>query len=697
MSLKTFAVVDRGRRAASFLVCAGLAILGASPCQGGNLVFAVRNDSPVPWELVDETPRTAPSTYHLALVAPDLGTGRLGPQRVSPGTVRFLLAPGETLTFAAESLPDDWERLRIGLQSGPGSTQAPLAGARLELPISYRSWTEATDPDWQAKPENAFCIRGNGSFSLDPLPRSFDQPLLEIRKQAPSAVPGPSRATRSSRGKKRPAPEEAIRLGVQAPAPQRAKGTGGTREKETGICPCLTVVNRSRQTWQAAVITRRGAEPPAAVLHELDAKGSTPAGVAGFSRKCRSLEWEYGFSIPPGGELELNVDATMGVKIKDRDKQNPRGAVVRFDEDSGVQASLHFSKNPKALPRPDSVLRLQGNRLEILADHWRALAQDPSESSTTSSPAPFSPLPPPALALPEPPAQAGKTGTPSLVQALEEPDAGDSPVMDGPRVPAAPNPAGSPGDSPGQAATVPPPEAKGPGLTDALREDLAESRMFLGHDEGQVLAGLLGLTLDVHMVLEDRSGPRTDDMGRTVIGIRSRFGPGHQPTPRHDGLALLRVQRHYTVLRPAFPSEVARYVTTSGVPCVEITRPGPGSGGSAQRVPLIPSDGHCMISSLHYLIHGEAPGPEQVRWYRRRVADGLAPEILATLAKELAEDVLKEGRPLLPDGCFAGLGPRFSLALLADPEWSFRYDSQNEADLLLDMGPCSLPEGALGQ
>jgi hypothetical protein len=651
------------------------------------MVFAVRNDSPVPWELVDETPRRTPPTYHLALVAPDPGTKRLGPQRVAPDCVRFQLGPGETLTFAAESLPGHWEGLRIGLQSGPGSTQAPLAGARLELPIPYRSWTEAKDPDWRAKAANAFCIRGNGSFSVDVLPRSFGQPLPEIRKHAPSAVPVSSRAAGSSQGKKRPLPEEAISLEVQAPAAQRAKGTGAT----SGKCPCLTVANRSQQTWHAAVITRPGAEPPAAVRRELEAKRSAPATVAGFSRKCRALEWEYGFSIPSGVELDLNVDVTMEVTIKDRDKQNPRGAVVRFEEGSGGQALLQFSKHPKALPKSGSVLRLQGNQLEILADHWRALAQDPSDSSTTSSQAPLPPLPPPARALPEPPATAGKAGTP----ALEEPDAGDSPLMDGPRVPAAPNPAGSPDDPPSQTATAPPPEAKGLGPTDALREDVAESRMFLGHDEGQALATLLGLTVDVHMILEDRSGPRTDDLGRTVIGIRSRFGTGNQPAPRQDGLALLSVQRHYTVLRPAFPSEVARYATTGGLPCVEITRPGPGSGGSAPRVPVIPSDGHCLISSLHYLNYGEVPSLEQVRAYRKRVADSLAPGVLAALAKELAEDVLKEGRPLLPDGCFAGLGPRFSLVLQADPEWRFRYDCQKEADLFLDMGSCSLPEGAL--
>ncbi|GEM_PF-3771431 len=695
MSMKTLAVVDRGRRAASVLGYAALAVLGAAPCQGGNLVFAVRNDSPVPWELVDETPRRVPPAYHLALVAPDPVTQQQGPQRVPPGTVRFLLAPGETLTFAAESLPDHGERLRIGLQSGPGSTRAPLAGARLELPMAYPSWTEAKDPHWQAMAENTFRIREDGSFSLDSRSRPSGRPLPEMRNQAPSAGLASSRAAETSRGRKRPVPEEATSLGVQAPASQRARGAGGARKKETGTYPSLTVANGSRQTWHAAVITRPRAQPPAAVLREREGKDFTPPCVAGFSRNRRALEWEYGFSIPPGGELELNVDATMEVKIKDRDKHNPRGAVVWFEERSGGQAFLRFNKLSKALPPADSVLRLQGTRLEILADHWRALAQDPRGSSTTSSLPLLPPLPPPARALPEPPAQARATGTPSLVQALEEPDAGDSPVMDGPRAPGSPYPAGSPGDPPSQAAPVPPPESKGLGHVDALREDLAESRMFLGHDEGQVLARLLGLTVDVHMILEDRSGPRTDDLGRTVIGIRSRFGAGDAPTLRHDGLALLSVQRHYTVLRPAFPAEVARYVTTSGLPCVEITRPGPGSQGSAPRVPVIPSDGHCMIASLHYLGHGEVPSLEQVRAYRRRVADGLAPEVLAALAKEVAEDILKEGRPLLPDGCFAGLGPRFSLALRADPEWSLRYDSQKEAERLLDLGSSWLPEGAL--
>jgi hypothetical protein len=197
---------------------------------------------------------------------------------------------------------------------------------------------------------------------------------------------------------------------------------------------------------------------------------------------------------------------------------------------------------------------------------------------------------------------------------------------------------------------------------EAVRQDVAASAMFLGHEEGQILAAHLDLTVDVHIPLQGRR----DSANRIRIDARSRFGGGEPGPPREDGLILLLRGRHYTILRPASPAEEAPFVLMDGTPCIELTRT--VAGGEA---PLIPNDGHCLITALHFLKHGTVTAP--VRAYRRHVADQLSCRALNAMAGELAEEVIAGPHGIEPDGCFSTLGPALSLCLNWDRDFIARY------------------------
>lgn len=198
---------------------------------------------------------------------------------------------------------------------------------------------------------------------------------------------------------------------------------------------------------------------------------------------------------------------------------------------------------------------------------------------------------------------------------------------------------------------------------EALREDLAGSAMFLGNDEGQILAASLGLTLDVHIPI----GEWKDGEGRVVIGVRSRFGAPGPLAARRDGLILLNMGRHYTVLRPASPAEIGSFVLeVDGTPYQEVTQTVAAPGGGLRQAPMIPSDGHCLIGALHYLHFGSPASADQVGAHRRLVAGRMSDEALNTLATELTSEVLAGVYLVLPNGCFPTLGPAFSRSLQAD-------------------------------
>jgi len=219
---------------------------------------------------------------------------------------------------------------------------------------------------------------------------------------------------------------------------------------------------------------------------------------------------------------------------------------------------------------------------------------------------------------------------------------------------------------------------------EALREDLAGSAMFLGNDEGQILAASLGLTLDVHIPI----GEGKDGEGRVVVGARSRFGAPGPLAARRDGLILLNWHRHYTVLRPASPAEKGAFVLEDGTPYQEVTRTVAGPGG-LREVPMIPSDGHCLVGALHYLHFGVAPGPDQVAAHRRLVAGRMSVEALNTLGSELADEIIGGAHLLLPNGCFATLGPAFSRVLQANAQFMDIYRwvlTLQEKDVLSFLG-----------
>jgi len=226
---------------------------------------------------------------------------------------------------------------------------------------------------------------------------------------------------------------------------------------------------------------------------------------------------------------------------------------------------------------------------------------------------------------------------------------------------------------------------------EALREDLAGSAMFLGNDEGQHLAASLGLTMDVHIPI----GERKDGEGRVVVGARSRFGPPGPLAARRDGLILLSMGRHYTVLRPASPAEKGLFVLEDGAPYQEVTRTVAAPGGGLRQVPMIPSDGHCLIGALHYLHFGSPASPDQVGAHRRLVAGRMSVEALNTLAAELADEVLAGVYPILPNGCFPTLGPAFSRSLQASSHFMEVYNwavTLQQKDLMAFFGQASHPE-----
>jgi hypothetical protein len=197
---------------------------------------------------------------------------------------------------------------------------------------------------------------------------------------------------------------------------------------------------------------------------------------------------------------------------------------------------------------------------------------------------------------------------------------------------------------------------------EAVRQDVAASAMFLGHEAGQILAAHLDLTVDVHIPLQGRR----DGANRIRIDARSRFGGGEPGPPREDGLVLLLRGRHYTILRPASPAEAAPFVLMDGTPCTELTRS--VAGGEA---PLIPNDGHCLITALHFLKYGTVTAP--VPTYRRHVADRLSCRALNVMAGELAEEVIAGPHGIEPGGCFSTLGPALSLCLNMDRDFNARY------------------------
>jgi len=225
---------------------------------------------------------------------------------------------------------------------------------------------------------------------------------------------------------------------------------------------------------------------------------------------------------------------------------------------------------------------------------------------------------------------------------------------------------------------------------EALREDLAGSAMFLGNDEGQILAGSLGLTLDVHIPIGDRK----DGEGRVVVGARSRFGAPGPLAARRDGLILLNMRRHYTVLRPTSPAEKGAFVLEDGTPYQEVTRTVAAPGG-LREVPMIPSDGHCLVSALHYLHFGAAPGPDQVAAHRRLVADRMSVDALNALGSELADEIIEGAYLLLPNGCFATLGPAFSRTLQTNAQFMDIYNwalALQQKDVLSFLGQAKQPE-----
>jgi len=206
---------------------------------------------------------------------------------------------------------------------------------------------------------------------------------------------------------------------------------------------------------------------------------------------------------------------------------------------------------------------------------------------------------------------------------------------------------------------------------EALRQDLAHSPMFIGTDEGGLLAQRMDLVLDVHATLTSAvQDLLRDAMGRKRINPVTRLGAAGVPAPRPDGRILLHLGRHYTVARPAAPGEPGQFVDAEGSAYVEITRE---AAGLENPVPVIPSDGHCLIASLHFLKHGKLPDPGQVSAYRAQVAMDLAPEALSNLVLEMAEEVVRQPHPMLDNGCFATLGPRVSALLENDPHFMKRY------------------------
>ncbi|NTV75641.1 MAG: hypothetical protein HGA66_15735 [Holophaga sp.] len=226
---------------------------------------------------------------------------------------------------------------------------------------------------------------------------------------------------------------------------------------------------------------------------------------------------------------------------------------------------------------------------------------------------------------------------------------------------------------------------------EALREDLAGSAMFLGNDEGQLLAASLGLTLDVHIPI----GERKDGEGRVVVGARSRFGAPGPPAARRDGLILLSMGRHYTVLRPASPAEKGSFVLEDGTPYQEVTQTVATPGGGLRQAPMIPSDGHCLIGALHYLHFGSPASADQVGAHRRLVASRMSVEALNTLATELINEVLAGVYLVLPNGCFPTLGPAFSRSLQADAGFMEAYNRTvdlQQKDQMAFFGQAEPPE-----
>jgi len=326
--------------------------------------------------------------------------------------------------------------------------------------------------------------------------------------------------------------------------------------------------------------------------------------------------------------------------------------VIRYLSNIGSPAPRQEpdQEPPKALPRSRPIRRAK-----------RALG---GERKAQPGPAlHLTPLPSPMDVLPEDPAGGGRP-LPLLKPLPEERKTGPSPDLH-------------------VAHAISPVEA--------LREDLAGSAKFLGNDEGQHLAASLGLTLDVHIPI----GERKDGEGRVVIGARSRFGPPGPLAARRDGLILLSMGRHYTVLRPASPAEKGMFVLEDGAPYQEVTRTEAAPGGGLRQVPMIPSDGHCLIGALHYLHFGSPASLDQVGAHRRLVAARMSVEALDTLAAELADEVLAGVYPILPNGCFPTLGPAFSRSLQASSHFMEVYDwavTLQKQDLMAFSAQAGLPE-----
>lgn len=431
----------------------------------------------------------------------------------------------------------------------------------------------------------------------------------------------------------------------------------------------------------------------------------------------------YNYSIQPGSAFELPSAAPAAggsvgfackkVRIVDPKGLNPFGARIEFLEGGrGVEGEapyLLFRRKAGFVP-PDNPVRMRGNTLEILGEEW--MAPLPGPGRVEGSPVLGTPTPTPPPMPSSPSFSEASLGSSPLSSPLTLPGPAKLPsVLHSPPAPplaARPVPAKAPATSPIPATLQGPPppaadllEGSGvpwtPQLRGALVWDLEHSPMFLGVDESNILAREIGLGTDIFIPLVDRAGHgRPDALGRTLIGSHARIGAGLPPDGHPLGRLLLHIGQHYTVLEPAPPGAMPRFATGDGAAYVEIATQ-KIEPGRVLDVPVIPSDGHCLIASMHVLKHGTLPSPDQIRHYRRAVARDLPPAVLRTLAGDLARDLLLQARPVLPSGCFSGLGPAFSFALQNDPAFMARYQAANalkaleEAFLLRSLFPDADP------
>jgi hypothetical protein len=214
-------------------------------------------------------------------------------------------------------------------------------------------------------------------------------------------------------------------------------------------------------------------------------------------------------------------------------------------------------------------------------------------------------------------------------------------------------------------------------LMEALFRDLEHSAMFLGHHEGLILGDLMRVQAEIYGIgLPAAPG----ELPRIVTWDRAGNHEIVAPTAP-DAPLILAVSGHYTVIRPAREGQKAQYALSSGEPYAEVTLEDRTSGTPVTR-PLIPSDGNCLLASLHYVKTNAPMSEEEKRGYRRFLAEHLRREAGRDVVTDLLSDMVlsllnvHDVKPYVDEReAYSTLGPAVSAILKQDHSFGAAYQA----------------------